>query len=280
MKKAYLFPNVITAFGLACGLFVILKVSLSFQGEGYYEVLHTSAILLLVAALLDVLDGVVARLVRGESEFGAVFDSLADVANFGVAPAILMIKSFPIPADSHLLFFAMTGAMIYTICGVLRLVRFNVKANAAKLDPELAHAHKANFIGLPIPAAAAAAVSLNLFLVSSDFVRWVTISDETRAWILIVAMIILGYFMVSRWKFPSIKTVNFRLSSFYLVLLVAIGAVLLLFGILHHFAFVFAGGAWLYIIAAWTLSIIRLVIGRKSATLVEFEPEPDDEETI
>ena len=71
-------PQYITAFGLACGLFVIFKINMVEPGSGIYTVLNTSALLLLVAAFADLLDGAVARAFHAESEFGVMFDSLAD----------------------------------------------------------------------------------------------------------------------------------------------------------------------------------------------------------
>ena len=93
MKRVNLVPNAITAFGLACGLFVIFKVNMLEPGSGEYEVVQTSAILLIVAAIADLLDGALARLFKAESEFGFVFDSLADAISFGVAPSVLLLKT-------------------------------------------------------------------------------------------------------------------------------------------------------------------------------------------
>ncbi|MBN4067233.1 CDP-alcohol phosphatidyltransferase family protein [Simkania negevensis] len=278
MKKISLLPNAITTFALACGLFVILRVNVSVQGCSYYDVLHSSAILLLIAALADTLDGAVARLVRAESEFGFNFDSLADTVNFGVAPSVLMLKSLVLAPDSFLFFFAMASAMLYSICGVLRLVRFNVKSKQVDRDTMLTFAQKKNFTGLPIPAAAAAVVSVNLFSFSDDCAKIVSINDAVRSSVLAVIMVVIAYFMVSRWKFPSLKTLQFRIPSFPLVVAIVLVALLLLYGILYHFALVFFGISWLYLVIGWILSIIRLVVGKKSKTLIDFEPEPESDE--
>jgi CDP-diacylglycerol--serine O-phosphatidyltransferase len=160
---------------------------------------------------------------------------------------------------------------------VLRLVRFNTTAAQAKGDQELTEANKKNFTGLPIPAAAAAAVSCNLFFVSDEFRYLFSISETTRAWIMIAQLIVLGYFMISRWKFPSLKTLRIRVASFQLVFLTVICAVIIFYGLLHYFAVVFFVFSWAYLIIAWTLSIIRLISGKKSKTLEDFEPEPEDE---
>src|SRR5271169_4077659 len=128
MKRVYLVPNIVTAFGLACGLFVIFKINMLEPGSGDYEVVHTSALLLLVAAFADFLDGALARILHAESEFGAVFDTLSDSISFGVAPSVLLLKTLSLEQGTPLSFFAATGCMIYSLCMVLRLVRFNVKA--------------------------------------------------------------------------------------------------------------------------------------------------------
>src|SRR5580692_8246984 len=181
MKRVYLVPNIVTAFSLACGLFVIFKINMLEPGSGDYEVVQTSAFLLLVAAFADFIDGALARAIHAESEFGFVFDSLADAISFGVAPSVLMLKTLSLEQGSFLSFFAATGAMVYSLSGVLRLVRFNVKATEAKGNLELQAAQKKNFTGLPIPAAAAAAVSANLFFLSPFVRQWIDFSNATRA---------------------------------------------------------------------------------------------------
>ena len=174
-------------------------------------------------------------------------------------------------------FFLTTAATIYSVCGVLRLVRFNITSTQAKGDQDLIEANNKNFTGLPIPAAAAAIVSGNLFLASDEFRSILTLSDAARAWAMIAQLIIVGYFMISRWKFPSMKTLHIRVASFQLVFLTVVGAVIIFYGILHHFAVVFFCCAWGYLVLAWVLSLIRIISGKKSKTLEDFEPEPEDE---
>jgi CDP-diacylglycerol--serine O-phosphatidyltransferase len=276
MKRVYLVPNIVTAFGLACGLFVIFKINMLEPGSGDYEVVRTSAILLLVAALADFVDGALARAIHAESEFGFVFDSLADAVSFGVAPSVLMLKTLSLEQGSFLSFFGATGAMVYSLCGVLRLVRFSVKTNEAKGNVELQAAQKKNFTGLPIPAAAAAAISANLFFLSPFVQQWIQISNTNRAIILSCVMIVLGYFMVCRLKFPSLKVLHFRIPSFHLAFLSVMVAVFVLYGILYFFAEILTLFAWSYVGLALILSFIRLIAGKKSKTLEDFEPEPDD----
>jgi len=276
MKRVYLVPNIVTAFGLACGLFVIFKINMLEPGCGDYEVVRTSAILLLVAAFADFVDGALARAIHAESEFGFVFDSLADAISFGVAPSVLMLKMLCLEQGSFLSFFGATGAMVFSLCGVLRLVRFSVKSSEAKGNVELQAAQKKNFTGLPIPSAAAAAVSANLFFLSPFFQKWVDLSNQNRAIILSSIMIILGYLMVCRLKFPSMKVLHFKIPSFHLAFLSVVVAVFVLYGILYFFAEILVLFSWSYVLLALTLSCIRLLAGKKSKTLEDFEPEPDD----
>lgn len=276
MKRVYLVPNVITAFSLACGLFVIFKVNMLEPGSGDFDVVRTSVILLLVAALADFVDGALARAIRAESEFGFVFDSLADAVSFGVAPSVLMLKTLSLEQGSFLSFFSAAAAMVYSVCGVLRLVRFSVKTTEAKGNMELQAAQKKHFTGLPIPAAAAAAVSANLIFLSPLFTNWIQFSNANRSIALCCVMIFLGYLMVCRLKFPSLKVLHFKIPSFHLAFLTVLVAVFVLYGILYFFAEILAMAAWSYVLVALILSFIRLIAGKKSKTLEEFEPEPDD----
>ncbi len=276
MKQIYLVPNIITAFGLACGLFVIFKVNMIEPGSGNFEMVQKAALLLLLAALADFVDGAVARAFKAESEFGIMFDSLADAVSFGVAPSVLLLKTLSLHQGSWLSFLAASGAMVYSLCGILRLVRFNVRSTEAKghiVDMTL---EKKHFTGLPIPAAAAASIALNLFFLSPVFIKWVDLSDIVRAVILSCVMIFIGYLMVSRWKFPSMKGLHFKVRSFNLAFLTVVVAIFVLYGIFYYFPIVLVSVSWGYVIIALIIAIIRKVAGKKSKTLKDFEPDDDD----
>jgi len=276
MRRVYLLPNIVTAFGLACGLFIIFKINLLQTAGGDYELVHISALLLLIAVIADFMDGALARALHAESAFGFVFDTLADAISFGVVPSVLLLKTLSLEQGTSLSFFAITGAMIYSLCGVVRLVRFNVRSTEVKGNKELTAAEKKHFTGLPIPASAAAAVSINFFLLSPWVQRWLPVSDTHRAIALSCVMIILGYLMVCRLKFPSLKMLHFRIPSFHLALVTVISAIFILYGILYFYSFILVFVSWAYIAIALVLSLIRLIAGKKSKTLEDFEPEPDD----
>ncbi len=274
MKKIYLVPNIITAFGLACGLFVIFKVNMIEPGMGDYQVIFSSSLLLVVAAFADFVDGAVARVFRAESPFGFMFDSLADTVSFGVAPSVLLLKTLSLEQGTFLSFFTAVGAMVFSLCGVLRLVRYNVKAMlpSKKADKK---EHKP-FTGLPITAAAAAAVSINLMLLSPWFLSKWYLEHTYKSIFLGTAMVFLGYLMVSRLKFPTLKALHFRIPSFHLAFLAVVLSAFILYGVFSFFSLVLAFFSWGYIICALGLAIARKFFGRKSKTLKEFEPEEED----
>jgi len=276
MKRISVLPNVITAFGLFCGLFVIFKMNMISSGLVPIEVLTAMSGILLLGALADLLDGAVARALKAESEFGGIFDSLADAVTFGVAPSVVVLKSLSLSSGGVMSFLATSGGMIFSVCGILRLARYNVLANHSKENPPPSSGYDKNFVGLPIPAAAMATVSINLLMLSEDLTSLFEFSQYSRVWVLFITQILLGYFMISRWKFLSFKSLRFRLSSFRIVSASVIAAVFLFYGLLHNFAIAFFLLSWLYIIVAWCLSIARIVAGKRSTTLEDFEPEDPD----
>lgn len=277
MRKINVVPNIITAFGLACGLFAIFKVNMVEPGAGTYQLLLASSLLIILAAVADVLDGAIARFMHAESEFGFMFDSLSDAVSFGVAPSVLLLKFLSLEQGTGLSFFAMCGAMLFSLCGVLRLVRFNVRVNEAKGNVALTTAHKKHFTGLPIPAGALAAISAVVFFASPFQEKFFPIDADSKAIILTCIMIVLGYFMISRWKFPSVKMLHFRVPSFSLVFFTVLITLFLLYGILHFLPVVMVVATWSYVVLGWILSIIRLIAGKKSKTLEDFEPEKEEE---
>jgi CDP-diacylglycerol--serine O-phosphatidyltransferase len=272
MKKVYFIPNVITAFGLSCGLFVIFKVSLV-EGD-ITSIMPLMVSLLLVAAFADLLDGVVARAMRAESEFGVIFDTLSDAVTFGIAPSVLMIKTLPVSPSKILNFIFIAATMVYALCGILRLVRFNVKASQAKHNVELELSQKKHFTGLPIPAAAITSLAINfnqeIFQDIFDF------DDNQLRIFLSIVQFMLGYLMISRIKFPSSKALHFKMPSFQLVFVAVLGVICSLYGVLYYFKeglFIISS---VYILVALTLNIIRKIAGKKSKTLVDYEPEDED----
>ncbi|MFT5468718.1 MAG: CDP-diacylglycerol--serine O-phosphatidyltransferase [Verrucomicrobiales bacterium] len=225
--KIYILPNLFTAGNLLFGFFAILFI---FQqvpidpDSRWAKVIESEAdhfwaaiICILVAGFLDLLDGRVARIRGQESPFGREFDSLADVVSFGIAPALLLMKLV-------LGSFALVGLLIaclYLVCGAMRLARFNVIASDDEGGEE-----SAEFIGLPIPAAAVVISSLTMFII------WLNGKDlELGGWRYVMPplVVLTSLLMISGVRYPSFKNINIRtkrsipwLIIFLVILLVTI----------------------------------------------------------
>ena len=134
-KTRYLLPNILTLGGVCLGI-----SSIKFSIEGNYSL---AVIFILLAAILDALDGRIARLIKGTSEFGKELDSLTDFVSFGIAPVFILY--FWQLNNYGKLGWAIT--LIYSVCCVLRLARFNL----TNIDKK--HIWKNNYFeGVPSPA--------------------------------------------------------------------------------------------------------------------------------
>jgi len=277
MKPRVIVPNIFTSLSLACGLFVIFQMTQLPDSQVNYNQFLASALILLFAAFLDFLDGAFARVLKGESEFGGFFDSMADAVAFGVAPATLIIKSIHFEPRTLLSFFVMAGALCYVMAGELRLVRFTIGIHKPDEKPIEDPALRKSFTGLPITAAAACLTSLTLLLLSAEFTAVVPLSEIARASIIIISLFLLAFLMVSKLKFPSFKNLRFKVSSFLILLLTTFTAALLLGGLVNYFPFVFAAISWLYVFVSLLLSLIRVISGKRIKALEDFEPDSEDE---
>jgi len=156
-------PNVITLLALCAGL---TAIRMAFENR---YVVALGAIVL--AAVLDAIDGRLARLLKGTSRFGAELDSLADFVNFGVAPALILYFWGLHDLKSA----GWIAAMVFAICVGLRLARFNVMLD----DPERPAWASKFFVGMPAPAGAIT-VLLPIYVVllgvpRSAFLIWLTL---------------------------------------------------------------------------------------------------------
>jgi CDP-diacylglycerol--serine O-phosphatidyltransferase len=136
-----LIPNILTMLGLCCGL-----VAIRFAFEGRFQ--H-AALLIVIAGVIDGLDGRLARLLKATSRFGAEFDSLSDFLCFGVAPG--MILYLWTLHDFRALGFA--PCLLFAVCMALRLARFNAALDVGLEKPKPAYAYNF-FTGVPAPAGA------------------------------------------------------------------------------------------------------------------------------
>jgi CDP-diacylglycerol--serine O-phosphatidyltransferase len=155
VKKIAVLPTLLTLGNGVCGFAAIVCASNISPGQDAARYFALSGWLIIAAMLFDGLDGYVARITKTASKFGGELDSLCDVISFGVAPAYLLLKLGP-GGEAHPYMAQVVAAMavLYMVCAVLRLARFNVTSNSP--DPA---AHK-RFQGLPSPGAAGCLASL------------------------------------------------------------------------------------------------------------------------
>jgi len=180
-RGTYLIPNLITTASLFSGFFAVVS-----SINGRFE---AAALAILVAMVLDGLDGRLARLTQTTSGFGVQYDSLSDLVAFGVAPALL-VYLWALQGYGR---FGWVAAFLFVACGALRLARFNVQQGA--FDPRY-------FNGLPIPAAATMIATAIIFYY--EIGEW---APERHVFIL--AMIyLLSFLMVSNVKYVSFKKMD------------------------------------------------------------------------
>lgn len=188
-----LIPNMLTSLNLVLGMGSIIS---TFQGNFYQ-----AAILIVLAMVADGLDGRVARFFNASSDFGKELDSLCDLVSFGVAPAILAyafyLKDF---AE-----FGYVASVFFATCGALRLARFNVNTSVVK----------GYFMGLPIPAGGCVLAT------------FIMLNIKPQGIIFPLMVLIFGYLMVSKVKYPDFKGKGERIRIFPALLAAFLGAYIL-----------------------------------------------------
>lgn len=194
-----------TTANMMCGLAAVM---LAFRG-----MFREAAVLILVAILMDILDGAVARLVGATSPFGIQLDSLADLVSFGVAPAILL-HTWALPEWAVL---SWVAAFVWLACAAFRLARFNVTT-----DPT---ADKRYFIGLPSPGAAAV-IMVTIFALDDPRIG----PDQFTFTLPLAIAIVPALLMITTVRFRSFrslispKTPHARLGTAAFVIGLALGA--------------------------------------------------------
>jgi CDP-diacylglycerol--serine O-phosphatidyltransferase len=185
-----LLPNVITLLALCAGL---TSIRLAVEDK-----LEWAVAAIVFAALLDGIDGRIARMLKGTSRFGAELDSLADFVNFGVAPALILYFWGLHELKSA----GWIAGMVFAICTGLRLARFNVMID----DPDKP-AWAANFfVGIPAPAGAIT-VLLPIYVYFLGMPRFAFVPPITLVYTLFIA-----FLMVSRLPVLSGKRVGKRIA--------------------------------------------------------------------
>ena len=216
-------PNSLTALNLFCGCVAVL----SFLGEDYLF----GVILVLVAAIADFLDGLVARLLKVQSELGKQLDSLADMVSFGFVPGVIVFKALTINFDlnrsylsgiSNEYYIPLSGFLITVFSG-LRLAKFNIDTRQS-----------VSFIGLPTPAN-------TLFFLTIPLI-WIYETPESWAYeltlnkpLIIGLTLVFSYLLIAEIPLLALKFKGFRIKeNIYRYILIILGLFLAL--ILQHLA--------------------------------------------
>lgn len=191
-----LIPNIMTLLGLCAGL-----VAIRFAIDGRWP---QAAAFIVVAGVIDGLDGRLARLLKATSRFGAEFDSLADFLSFGVAPA-LVLYLWSMQAVGPLGFIP---CLLFAVCSSLRLARFNASLDVGLEKPKPAYAYNF-FTGVPAPAGAGCALfPLFLAIAVRDWgLEWLSTAIRHPALVGTV-LVVVGGLMVSTlptWSFKNFK---------------------------------------------------------------------------
>jgi len=166
-------PGAATAANIAAGF-----ASMLMAAEGRFD---AAAYLLVLAMLLDALDGRLARWLRATSVFGKHLDSFSDVLSFGAAPAFLIYLA----SMRTLQGWGLAAALIYLLAGVFRLARYNITASA--------HDKGRRTQGMPIPIAAS-------YLVAAVLLR-----DSLLPLAAVIIVVGMGVLMTSRWPMPELR---------------------------------------------------------------------------
>lgn len=193
-RGIYLWPNLITTAALLSGFYsIIASMNGNFQ-QAIYAIF--------LAALLDGLDGRVARAIGAQSAFGEQYDSLSDLLAFGVAPAILMY-SWSLDSLGRI---GLACCFVYTACAAFRLARFNVQIGVVD---------KRYFIGVASPLAAI--IIISLVWVGLGFPEIFNIRERGIQAISAAVIVSVGLLMISNIKYYSFKTVDRKRVPFFVL---------------------------------------------------------------
>ena len=207
VKLRYTIPNSVTALSLLLGLGSIV---MSQVGD-----LEFAAWLIVWCGLLDVMDGMAARLLKATSSFGAEFDSMADLVSFGVAPAILVLNAglqlAGIDLESGQFWVLIVACGVFVLAGAMRLARFNLATEQPRTGW---------FTGVPITVAGGGLIaSLILVLIRHDDI---SILFPLHLYFPVL-MFVLAIMMVSRLRFPkAVKRKSNFINAFQIINIAAI----------------------------------------------------------
>jgi CDP-diacylglycerol--serine O-phosphatidyltransferase len=207
IRLRYTVPNGFTALSLLLGVSSIVTTQL---GD-----LELAAWIIVWCGLLDVLDGVSARLLKATSDFGAEFDSMADLVSFGVAPAVLMLNAGMqiggVDYDTGQFWVLLVAISIFALTGAMRLARFNLVSD----QPSTGW-----FAGIPITVAGGAMVPVVVLVLIGH--PDIAISLPLHLY-MPVLMFVLALLMISRLRFPkATKRDSLAMNIFQVVIIASI----------------------------------------------------------
>ncbi|MEJ5350283.1 MAG: CDP-diacylglycerol--serine O-phosphatidyltransferase [Melioribacteraceae bacterium] len=223
--------NFITSLNIFCGF-----ISIVFSSQNNFKM---AAIFIIIAAIFDTMDGLIARLLDTSSRFGVELDSLSDVVSFGAAPSFLVYKAYAYQYD----YIGITISSFLLIAGALRLARFNILIEDLKT--------KSDFTGLPIPLSA-----LTISTLIYSYYQDTQVAEPYNNFIFPL-VIILSILMVSKIKYrtlPKISSKKFfkKLLIFVVLIIILLSAIVtngkflffvflsvVIFGILNHIYLLF-----------------------------------------
>ncbi len=195
-KAMFVLPNLFTVSSIFLGFYALTLCT----GDATPQQLYRAALAIFFAMFFDAFDGRVARMTKTQSDFGMELDSLADVLSFGAAPALLVYKWALAPLGE----LGLVISFSFAACGALRLARFNVLAIRGDKGSSRF------FVGLPIPLAAGAIVSL----VIAHYKEFAVATDASARVPIAVVVALLSFLMVSTVKYRTFKDVHLSAKSF------------------------------------------------------------------
>jgi CDP-diacylglycerol--serine O-phosphatidyltransferase len=212
-RAAYALPTMFTAGNVFLGFYALIEsfqASMAMINDAAAAPHHfqNAAVAIGWSVFLDGLDGRIARLTNTVSDFGREMDSLADSMSFGIAPAVLAFSwgvQFVDPSvDARILEYLHSAgyfvAFLFLLCGAARLARFNIQKNPVPKNP--GRPDRKYFVGLPIPAAAAAVAAVIYAAGSEPVHSWII----SAVWLALLGL--LSFLMVSTWRYPSFKDLS------------------------------------------------------------------------
>lgn len=247
-KGMYLLPSMFTALNIAAGYYAIVQTlqgsqSLSQTVQGMqpdYWHFDFAAKAIGIAVVADGLDGRIARLTNTASDFGRELDSLADVITFGVAPSLLawvwgfrMLPPFG-NSDLHtkLIQLGLIASFLFLVAGASRLARFNIQVNPQPSNP--GRPGRKYFVGMPIPAGAGVIAAVVHFGKGQPLASW------WLAPVWMAVLVLVGFLMVSTWRFPSFKDLHLSRRHPFQVLILICGTGALIWFFSEYVLFIIA----------------------------------------